>query len=270
MNLFRKKSHVFHLKILFLFFLTFQAKILALYVGNPALPNILQDGLFFSKENAISIKTSYQRDWVFNMDMKAVSKVSGSIDDFRNFSDQGALVVNLFNHISLYGSIGAMRIYTSHIPIAGIQNIYQTDNQLTWGIGGRVFFASWNGLLFGFDAKYQRATPSIKWMTQNGAPFTPNTRSTIDFNQWQIGLGASYQISIFYPYLSVKYLNAKSFFNHLPAHFFSDTNHFTTRNRKKFGIAIGTTLSTSSIFDLSIEAQLIDQEAFTLTGEIRF
>lgn len=270
MNLFRKKLHVCLLKLFILFFLTFQIKMSALYVGNPALPNILQEGLFFSKDNAISIKTAYQRDWVFNIDMKAVSNVSGSIDDFTNFSDQGVILVNLFNHISLYGSIGAMRIYASHIPRAGVQNMYQTDNQLTWGIGGRVFFASWQNVLFGFDAKYQRATPSIKWMTQNGTPFTPNNRSSIDFNQWQIGLGASYQISIFYPYLSVKYLNAKSFFNHLPAHFFSNTNHFKTSNRKKFGIAIGTTISTGSIFDLSVEAQLIDQEAFTLTGEIRF
>ena len=246
MNSFRKKFPVFLLLLL-----TFQVKTSALYVGNPALPNILQEGLFFSKDNAISIKTAYQRDWVFNMNMKAVSNISGAIDDFTNFSDQGVILVNFFNHISLYGSIGAMRIYASHIPRAGVQNMYQTDNQLTWGIGGR-------------------ATPSIKWMTQNGTPFTPNARSSIDFNQWQIGLGASYQISIFYPYLSVKYLNANSFFNHLPAHFFSNTNHFKTSNRKKFGIALGTTISTGSIFDLSVEAQLIDQEAFTLTGEIRF
>ena len=248
----------------------FQIKILALYVGNPALPEILQEGLFFSNENAVAIKTAYQRDWVFNMNMKAVSHVSGSIDDFKNFSDQGVLLVNIFNHISLYGSLGAMRLYTSHIPMTTIQNIYQTDNQLTWGLGCRAFFVSWHNIMFGFDAKYQKANPSIKWMTQNGTPFTPKKSSSIDFNQWQIGLGISYQIALFHPYLAVKYSNAKALFKHLPTHFFSNTNHFTIKNRRKFGLAIGTTLSNNSIFDISVEAQLIDQEALTLTGEVRF
>lgn len=270
MNPFRKHPNFFLLKLLFLFLLTFQAKILALYVGNPALPEILQEGLFFSKENAVAIKTAYQRDWVFNMDMKAVSSVSGQMDDFKSLSDQGVLLVNLFNHISLYGSLGAMRINTSHIPTSGIQNVYQTDNQLTWGLGLRAFFASWHSLMFGIDAKYQAANPSIKWMTQNGAPFIPKKSSKIDFSQWQIGLGMSYQIALFYPYISLKYSNAKAYFKHLPNHFFPNTNHFTIKNRKKFGIAIGTTLSNSSIFDVSVEAQLIDQEALTLTGEIRF
>ena len=142
MNLLKKKPKISLQKLFFLFILTLQAKMLALYVGNPALPEILQEGLFFSQENAISIKTAYQRDWVFNMDMKAVSWVSKQMDEFNTLSDQGVLLLNLFNHIALYGSLGAMRISTSHIPLSGIQNIYQTDNQLTWGLGCRAFFAS--------------------------------------------------------------------------------------------------------------------------------
>ena len=138
----------------------------ALYKGNPALPAIIEQGFFFSIENWFAVKAGYERDWVFNRDMRAVSDISGRIDNFNYIADQGLLVFNLIDRFELYGSSGAIRISASHIPTSGIRNEYQTHDQVTWGIGGRGLFAQWENASFGIDIKYQRAHPSIKWMTQ--------------------------------------------------------------------------------------------------------
>ena len=253
-----------------LLILSLKGHLFALYMGNPALPGIIEQGFFFSTENWFAVKTSYERDWVFDRDMKAVSSISGRMDDFEYIADQGLLIFNIIDRIEIYGSGGAMRISASHIPLRGVRNEYETHDQFTWGIGGRGLFAEWGNCSFGIDVKYQRAHPTIKWMTQNGTPVNPRVGSKISFHEWQVGLGVSYQVALFYPYIAVKYSNAQARFKHLPTGFFPNTRHFKVKNRRKFGMAIGTTLSNGSRFDVSVEARIIDEQAITLAAQIKF
>ncbi|NGX50671.1 MAG: Major outer membrane porin [Chlamydiae bacterium] len=253
-----------------LFLLGISNSVFALYMGNPALPGMVDEGFLFCKENWFAVKVGYQRDWVFDRDMKAVSKVTGRMDEFELISDRGVLTFNLFNRVELYGSAGAARIFASHRPMKTIRDEYESSDQFMWGIGGRGLFATWGKGSFGIDLAYERTYPTIKWMTINGVPVTPRRGSKITYHEWQVGVGAAYQIAIFFPYIAVKYSNASARFKHLPVGFFKAGRHFNAKNRRKFGMALGTTLSTGSRFSASVEARVIDENSLTLAAEIKF
>lgn len=239
-------------------------------MGNPSAPQIIEEGFFFCKENWFAVKAGYQRDWVFDRNLKAVSKVSGRLDEFESISDQGVLTINLINLIEIYGSGGAARFHISNRPTAGIRDEYQTHDQFTWGVGARATFYQWKDLAFGIDGCYQGAHPKIKWLTVNGAPVNLRDGSKITYHEWQIGLGVSYQIDIFLPYLGVKYSNVSANFKNLPPGFLQKGDHFKGKNQRKFGMAIGTTLSNSNRFAATVEARLIDEQSITLAADIKF
>jgi len=255
----------------YLLLLLFTKPLFALYMGNPSAPEMIEEGFFFCKENYFSVKGGYQRDWVFDRNMKAVSKISGRLDDFEYTADQGVLTFDLINMIEIYGSFGAAKFYSSNRPSGmGVRHEYQSYDQFTWGAGLKGSLYTWKGLTFGINGAYQKAKPSIKWITSNGALVTPIEGSKISFYEWQVGVGASYEIDIFNPYLGVKYSNAGALFKHLPPGFLPTGRHFKTKNRRKFGMVLGTTLSNGNRFAANVEARLIDEQALTLAASIKF
>lgn len=242
----------------------------ALYMGNPAAPTVIDEGFFFSKENWFAVKVGYQRDWLFDRNMKVVARGSGRMDNFEALSDQGVLTFNIIDHIEVYGSAGATRFYAANRPTSGVRHEFQTYDQFTWGVGARGTFYEWKGLSFGLDATYQQAHPAIKWLTVNGTPVNPDAGSKLVYSEWQIGLGAAYQVDIFFPYLAVKYSNATGHFEYLPPGFLNEGRQFKLKNRRKFGLALGTTLSTGSRLAANVEVRLIDEQAITLAAELEF
>ncbi|MCB1115602.1 MAG: hypothetical protein KDK71_03940 [Chlamydiia bacterium] len=253
-----------------LFFLFLTPQLFALYMGNPSAPEIVEEGFFFSKENWFAVKAGYQRDWVFDRNMRAVSKVSGRMDGFDFIADQGVLTFNLLNRIEVFGSAGAARFHATHRPTAQMRQEYETNDQFIWGIGGRGTFLTWKNASFGIEGGYTKAHPTMKWMTRNGTPIDPRPGSKLTYHEWQVGLGVSYQIEVFTPYIGAKYSNAGGRFKHLPVGTLASGRHFKTKSRRKFGMAIGTTLSSGNRFAATVEARLIDEQSMTLAAEVKF
>ncbi len=252
-----------------LFLLLISPKLFALYMGNPSAPEIIHEGFFFSSENTLAVKVGYQRDWVFDRSMKAVSKVSGRLDDFDYISDQGVLTFNLIDWVELYGSAGAARFHAVNRPMRGVGHEYQTHDQFIWGVGVRGIIARWKGVTFGINGAYERAHPTIKFITENGVPIN-GAGSRFNYHEWQVGAGASYQIDLFIPYLGLKYSNAGARFKHLPPGFLNTGRFFKTKSRRKFGMVVGTTISNGNRFAATVEARLIDEQSITLAAEVKF
>lgn len=255
---------------LLLFFCLLKATLFALYQGNPSSPSMIEEGIFFSKENALAAKAGYQRDYVFNRGMKAVSKVSRRLDSFSYIADRGVLALNLIDRFELYGFAGAAQFKLSHIPMSGIRNEYETDNQLIWGMGARGVIFSWERATLGIGIGYERAKPALRWVTTNGAPLQETRGSGLVFYEWQTGIGLAYQIDIFSPYLVVKYSSANGRLKQLPTQLFPETRHFSMKNRRKFGLILGLSLSSGQCFKTTLEMRLIDEQAMTFAGEIEF
>ena len=250
------------------FFLLVTWSLEGLYVGNPASPDLIEEGIVFNKENAIAIKLGYERDWLLDRPMKLASYLSGQFDRFQALSDQGVLVVNFIDRFEIYGKVGAIGFSAAHRPMAGVQNRYQSYNQLIVGVGGRVLLASWSRYFLGLDLKYQCARPEIKWMTKNGEAIVPLENSKMTFSEWQIALNFGCQINFLYPYLAVKYSDCRVLFENLPPAFLSDTTRFRIKNRRKLGLALGTSLSTGDYFSFSVEVHLVDDQAVILAARV--
>lgn len=236
----------------------------ALYSGNPSAPLLIEEGLFFSKDNWLSIKLGSERDWVFHKTM------SRSVDTFSSISDQGVLLINFLNFVQLSTSVGAARFHLAHIPVQGVRSEYQTHNQLMWGVGLRSVIYSWEKVTLGGEIKYGRAHPTLRLMAVNGMPAYLVEKAKLHFHEWQIGCGASYQVGIFFPYILVKYGKTKTLLDHLPPTSLLTTSQLTLKNRRKIGMGLGCSLSNLNRFALTVEVRLIDEQAISLAGEVKF
>jgi hypothetical protein len=73
------------------------------------------------------------------------------------------------------------------------------------------------------------------------------------------------------PYLGIKYSSNKTALNNFPvpvANDGADHTHFS--NAIPVGIFLGCSLSNGKYFMLNLEARLVDEEAITVSGDIRF
>lgn len=73
-------------------------------------------------------------------------------------------------------------------------------------------------------------------------------------------------VVFFAPYLSALYNQTKASIKK----FHQGGGSFTLHSKKKFGMALGTTLSTSKLFDLNLEARVINETALSCSFDFRF
>lgn len=256
-----------HRIILFLLAILFPVIAHTLYLGNPASPEIIENGLFLSQEMAFGLKAGYQGDFVFDRNLFAHGKAHGRIDSFSIRTNQGVMVFNFFDRYEIYGSIGAMDICFAHRPHTdNKRREYDFHNQFTWGGGARALLFEWDQVCFGVDAKYQQAHPDIRWITLNGASIPPH--GSIQYREWQVGAAFSYHADLFIPYLGAVYSHVHAEMQHLPSEL--GIHYFTMGSRQHFGMVIGCTLSKGEIIDLCVELRFFDESALTLAGNIKF
>lgn len=246
-----------------------QLSLFALYNGNPAEPELIDQGFFISECSFVTVKAGYQGDFIFDRKLHAKNGSRGRIDEFEARFDQGTVTLNLMNRFEAYGSVGSMHAYFSHRPhIDREQRIYQTNDHLAWGVGGRAVLFNWEAATFGFDAKYQCGYPHVKWNTINGDAFT--TGAELHYHEWQVGAGASYECNFFIPYAAFKYSVVNATLKHIRANMELGTSRFKMKSREHFGLSLGCSLSPGKYFDFNVEVQLFDEQGLTLAGNVQF
>ncbi len=259
-----------------------------LYQGNPSLPEIIDEGFFLPKDLFMGIKVGYQRDQVFNRNLKTNRTGSHHVSKVEQLYNQGVLTLNFVDRVEVYGSAGAMTIEISDRQYAndGItKQPYQVEvhskNQFTCGAGIRADIIDWCNTTLGANASFQYADPHTKWNSLQGA--TVKTFSKIRWTEWQVGVALSYHIDIFTPYIGGNYskVNARvrktsnrAFFLTVPEEFLPIFSFvppgFKMQSRNHFGLALGCDLSNGKLFDLGVEVRLISEDAITLKADIKF
>ncbi len=241
----------------------------ALYMGNPAEPEIIEKGMFIPQDAVISVKIGYQGDFIFDRRLRAYDGVQGRMDRFNVHSDQGVLTLSFFDRLDIYGSVGALETNFSHRPKPGHQRReYESGSQMTWGVGGRAILFKWGNTDVGMQGGFQWANPHIKWDALNGESFT--TDAVLRYREWQIGVAASHQIDLFTPYLGVKYSHVFGLLSQLRSNLELPKRSFKLRNRDYFGLVLGVTLSPKRWIDLTCEVRMIDEQAITIDGNLKF
>jgi hypothetical protein len=91
------------------------------------------------------------------------------------------------------------------------------------------------------------------------------------WSEWQIDLDIAYKIDLLVPYIGVKY--AKQFAKVVTASLpisNSGLKFLSMQSRQPLGMVVGCTLTTGKYFMLNVEGRLIDEQAVTISGDIRF
>lgn len=243
----------------------------SLYYGSPALPEVTTEGLFIPRDFFLGVKVGYEGDFLFDRSLKPTNHHIQKMDVFEYHMQQGVITANFVDRFEVYSSLGAMKFHIEPRVTNVSQLTMETGNHFTWGVGARAIIFGFSTAAVGLDVKYQKATPHFDWILQNGAPIASTDGAKLNYQEWQIGLGISYQTGIFTPYIGAIFCQTLSKYRNFPVGLLAENaTSFKVKSRSKFGMAVGTSLSDSKIFDLEIEGRLIDETAVTITGSVRF
>jgi hypothetical protein len=247
--------------------IAFSASLYGLYNGSPALPSVIEEGVLIKKDFPVSIKTEFLLTECLDKSLFVVDHQPGREKQvFKYTQQQGVIALNFVDRFELFGSMGEMRAH-----IEGRKNylerfVLETGNRYTWGFGGRAEIYSFSSATLGLNFAYQGYSPKFQWGSINGDPMSDAKRKRLKFTEWQIGLGLGYDCGFFAPYISALYNQTKASIKK----FHQGGGSFTLHSKKKFGMALGTTLSTSKLFDLNLEARIIHETAFSCSFDFRF
>ncbi len=243
-------------------------------VGNPAAPQLIEQGFFIPSDCGVSVRAGYEGDFVGDGMMEQYYQGQGRVDCYKQEASSGTVTFNILDRIDIYSVLGSSRTsadWRFEDVAGGIHRIeLETNFDFLWGAGVRGILFTGNGVCIGLGGRYEAAHFYPTWATSDGA-VQSSDGSTLHWREWQIDLDVSYKIDILIPYLGVKYLNAQTKIKgfEIPISASGEGND-QFKNRVPVGIVIGCSISSSKYFMLNIEGRLIDEEAVTISGDIRF
>lgn len=243
-------------------------------VGNPAAPQLIYEGFFTSCENWVDVRAGYEGDFVSDARLKQYNEGQGRVDCYEQTTNSGTLTINFVDRFDVFGVLGSSRTNAEWRFTDLDENVHQvkieTEYDFLWGIGGRAILFEWGNATLGCGGRYESAHYDPEWLTIDGINFsTANT--SLKWHEWQIDIDLSYRIELLTPYIGIKYLNVKSQIGEFSVPISNtESGSDSFENRNPVGIFIGCSLSNNRYFMLNLEGRLIDEEAVTISGDVRF
>ncbi|MEI6242082.1 MAG: hypothetical protein WCP39_01595 [Chlamydiota bacterium] len=245
----------------------------ALPVNNPASPKIVEEGFFLSPGSSWSVRAGYEGSFVLDYHLK--KDIKNKIDSFHQDTQAGSVTLNFLNRCDVYGLLGASRAKARY-RYEGLENMYtlvefESHYQFSWGAGIKAILFDWGKTNLEMGGRYFRSRGDFESLDKNGTPVS-DFGGGYHLRGWQIDLGISYKMDIFVPYIAAKYSRIQSTIHAKHGIDISSSGNKLSHleNKRKYGMALGCSLSTGKLFVLTAEARLIDEEAFTISGEIKF
>lgn len=262
-------------KIVFFMFLNFfYFSLEATPTGNPATPKIIQEGIIFSSAKSFGVKLGYEGNFVVDKRLIQADGILKRVDDFSFSMNSAVLTFNFVNRLDLYGTYGIGRIEADWLINDGPDVLYYLDLQTkydwSYSLGTKVIFFEWGNVSLSAGGRYFYFRPTISYFSKVANVFHLS-ETKMKFWEWQADIGLSYNINIFTPYICAKYSKAKASFS-IPDVIISSngSSKQTFKNKNDFGMALGCSFSNGKYFLLNVEVRLIDEEAFTVSGEFKF
>jgi hypothetical protein len=130
--------------------------------------------------------------------------------------------------------------------------------------------AYWGNLQLSLQASWLQAYPRLSSLEVNGKSYSTR-HSNVDFSTWQVGIGTSYQVKWFIPYVGVDYCNFRERFSHLDSlKEILPSKHTTFKDVYPLGIYLGFGLTANRAFAMNAEVRFINENAFTLSADLKF
>ncbi|MCH9611850.1 MAG: hypothetical protein S4CHLAM102_03240 [Chlamydiia bacterium] len=257
--------------------LLFSTQIFAYYSGNPSTPNLMQSGLFTDENQGwVGGGLGYIFDQINDRKVRLKTGSRNDFDRFEITSNMGQVYFLIVNRFMGYGLLGAQEFSATQTsnPTTILQYISQEN--FSWGVGGKVLALELGPWGLGADAKYIASSNKWNTLTQNGALF-PATNSTprISYTEWQVSLSTSYRTDFLVPYLGIGYYYTLATFKRLPANFYTPADginrtQFKVTNQVRPGLIAGAAVTPGKGAFLNIELRCIDSLAFSIQAALRF
>lgn len=272
--------------------LLFSGSAWALPIGNPIQASIIRDGTFWegccgdfcdpclSWWEAWSFRVGFYGDYVFNYHMEVDrSGDDSTIHDTEIYTNAAYFALNLWDRLDVFTTLGASHIYiTSPRSAFGNANnnwgFIDTETNFSWSVGLRGTLWECGCFGLGIEGQYFYTRPNINFVrSENGDP-DYLSEEHLKLQEWQIGIGAAYQIYIasttaFIPYMGVKWSHVW-----IDMHNFHSTQAgmtlFDLESERGFGYAIGVTLLGCSKVSVTVEGRFINEKAVYVDGQFRF
>lgn len=257
----------------FLILLTISVGLFGAPVENPSSPKLIEEGFFIPKDSPVNVRVGYEGDFVGDARLKQYGPGSGQVDTYEQQTNSGTCTINFFDRVDLYTVLGTSRTYADwRFTASGITHRAQVETlyDFLWGLGARGILYEYGNCSFGLGGRYENSHYDNLYLTIDGA--VKRVAGTyLHWQVWQIDLDFSYKIDMFCPYIGVKYSNVRTKIGNFTtaiANNGSGTNQF--ENRTPVGVVIGCTLTSGKYFMLNLEGRLVDEEAVTISGDLRF
>ncbi len=248
----------------FLLLLCATLRIDALYQGNPALPAIIDKGLFLSDTSPITLRIGYQHDEIFDRQIEMRNGSKKRIHRFSQSYDQAMVTCDVMSRVELFGNLGGMQLSLIEGSINRECARLHSRYQFTGGGGIRASIINWEKSTLGANVSFQWARPEIEQREKRKVHFSSDER--IQFSEWQVGGALGHQIKMFIPYIGVNYSKTRT--SAPPTPLTSERASF--KSRSYWGVALGCDLSTEDYFDLGFEVRLLAENSLTLRGDLQF
>ncbi len=246
----------------------------AVPVGNPSYPKLLQRGFFTNCFNSFIVTSGVQGDFVADKRMKQYKEGLGKVDDFEINAAFFPVSLTLYEFFTFQVKLGTAQMKANwRVSLPNLLNWVKLKSNHGFLVipGFHMLLYEWSKTTLGIGGNYVKGDFHINSLKIDGAEVLQN-KGDWGIRFWQFHLGVSHSIGFFVPYIGMKYAKSKSSLEApgvtgLAAEG-SGKNHF--KNRDKLGLYLGTTITKGSYFFVQIEGRLFDEEAVSLSGEIRF
>lgn len=257
----------------FLVFFLFAIPLLhALPVGNPAAPRMVTEGFFLNVKSGVSGRVGYEGDFVRDGYFK--QQDGDTVDKYGETNNTATVTFNILDWTDVYAILGNSqassnwRFTNPENEVIRIQ--METNAELLWGVGARVILWEGSHATLGAGGRYEQSGNKVSWLTSDGVSQSVNG-TNLYWHGWQADLDVAYHIDLLTPYVGVKYSNIHSSITGAQTQIAAggSQNAYLT-NRIPVGMVVGCSLSTGKYFMLNLEARLINEEAATISADIRF
>jgi len=242
-------------------------------VGNTAAPALIREGFLIPSSSWVNFRVGYEGDFVGNGNLKQVVEGIGPVDTFQQYTNSGTVTLNILERLDLYGIIGSSRVMTDWRIERGTKITrfqLETFYHFLYGLGARGIVYEWDKLCIGMGGRYSFCNYQPSYLTANAVPVAVG-EARLKWREWQIDLDLSYHIDLFTPYLGVKYSNANAKLGTFTTTISGSgvgANEF--ENKTPVGMVIGCSISNGKYFMLNVEGRFFDEEAVTISGDLRF
>lgn len=284
-------------KILFFMISLFSVSAYALPSGNPVDPALYCNGFLvdcapninFCDNGCFSLRFGYYGDYVFNRHLKVdSSSLPRTIRKTEMYTNAGEIVLNLWNRLDIFGTLGATQIHLAtparaFLSSNGANDDYNifTESDFSYSVGARAFLWECGCFSVGASGQYFATRPNINSIYASfSSQFSSYPNVDFDYSEWQINLGLAYRTCFACGLEAIPYANILGSFVHVdlqnafvPILGTVDATYNSTlqdlKSQRHFGFALGLSILSYNRMSLGIEARFVDEKALCFNAQFR-